>query len=89
MQTFLKEAPSHVVVEQELDEHKGDVAAFRGRSFVFVSDQDKGLKSALKKLFPRNLEFSCAEHIASNVTLRLGKQCGRYVVAIAKTVLSK
>ncbi len=34
-----------------------------GCSFVFVSDQDKGLKVALKDVFPRNLELSCAKHI--------------------------
>ena len=53
--------------------------------FVFVSDRDKGLKPALKEVFPTNLEFSCAKHIESNVTQRFGKQCGRYVMAMAKT----
>jgi hypothetical protein len=43
--------------------------------FVFVSDRDKGLKPALKEVFPTNLEFSCAKHIESNVTQRFGKQC--------------
>ena len=56
-----------------------------GRSFVFISDRDKGLKAALDDVFPRNLEFSCAKHIESNVTQRFGKQCGRYVMAMAKT----
>jgi hypothetical protein len=68
-----------------LVKHQVEDAAFCGRSFVFVSDRDKCLKPALKEVFWRNLEFSCAEHIKSNITQRLGKQCGRYVMAIAKT----
>lgn len=86
MLTLLKEA-CPILIEQGLDEQqKGDGAAFRGRrSFVFVSDRDKGLKPAMKEVFPRNKEFSCAKYIESNVNQRFGKQCGRYVMAIAKT----
>ena len=50
-----------------------------------MSDCDKGLKPALKDVFPNNHEMSCAKHIEANVTQRYGKQCGRYVVAIAKS----
>ena len=76
MLTLLKEA-CPILIEQGLNaqQQQGDGAAFRGRSFVFVSDRDKGLKPALKEVFPRNLEFSCAKHIESNVTQRFGKQC--------------
>ena len=53
--------------------------------FIFVSDRDKGLKPALKKVFPDNCEMSCAKHIEANVTQKFGKQCGRHVMAMAKT----
>jgi hypothetical protein len=86
MLTLLKEACPILVTEQGSDKHQGKQdASFCGRSFVFVSDRDKGLKPALKEVFPRNLEFSCAKHIKSNVIQRFGKQCGRYVMAMAKT----
>jgi Transposase, Mutator family len=45
-----------------------------GRSFVFISDQDKGLKVVLKDLFQMNLDFNCAKHVESNVTQHFGKQ---------------
>jgi hypothetical protein len=54
-------------------------------SFVFVSDRDKGLKEAVKQVFPTNLEFSCAQHIRANVMQRFGRNASRYVMAIAKT----
>ena len=53
--------------------------------FIFVSDRDKGLKPALNKVFPDNCEMSCAKHIEANVTQKFGKQCGRHVMAMAKT----
>ena len=74
MLTLLKEASPILIAEQGLDDHQGKDAAFCGHSFVFVSDRDKSLKPALKEVFSRNLEFSCANHIESNVTiLRFGK----------------
>ncbi len=85
MLTLLKEASPILIAEQGLDNHQGKDAVFCGGSVVFASDRDKSLKPALKELFPRNLEFSCAKHIKSNITQRFGKQCGRYVMAIAKT----
>jgi hypothetical protein len=85
MLTLLKEFSPILIAEQGLDEHQGEDAAFCGRSFVFVSDWDKGLKPALKEVFPRNLEFICAKHIESSVMQRFGKQCGRSVMAKAKT----
>jgi hypothetical protein len=53
--TLLKEASPILIAEQGLDDHEGDDAAFYGRSFVFVSDWDNGLKPALKEVFLRNL----------------------------------
>jgi hypothetical protein len=53
--------------------------------FIFVSDRDKGLKPALKEVFPDHCETSCAKHIEANVTQRFGKQCGRHVMAMAKS----
>ena len=88
--TLLKEASPILIAEQGLDDHQGKDAAFCGRSFVFVSDRDKGLMPALKEVFPRNLELSCAKHIASNVTQRFGKQCGWAVCnGNSQDVLSK
>jgi hypothetical protein len=85
MRTLLKEASPNQIAEHGLEDHQGEDAVFCGRSFVFVSDRDKGLKPALKETFRRNLEFTCAKHIKSMVTQRFGKQCGRSVMAIAKT----
>ena len=53
--------------------------------FMFISDRDKGLKPALKLVFPDKYEMSCAKHIEANVAQKFGKQCARYVCAIAKT----
>ena len=53
--------------------------------FIFVSNRDKGLKPALKEVFPDHCETSCAKHIEANVTQRFGKQCGRHVMAMAKS----
>jgi hypothetical protein len=50
-----------------------DNAQLRETPFVFVSDRDKGLKEAVKQVFPTNLEFSCAQHIRANVTQRFGR----------------
>jgi hypothetical protein len=40
--------------------------------FIFVSDRDKGLKPALKKVFPDNCEMSCAKHIEAKRTQKFG-----------------
>ena len=52
--------------------------------FLFVSDRDKGLKPALRDV-PYNSEMSCAQHIEATVSQKYGKQCGQYVVAMAKS----
>ena len=53
--------------------------------FLFVSDRDKGLKLALRSVFPGNKETSCAKHIEANVCQKFGQECARYVMPIAKT----
>jgi hypothetical protein len=53
--------------------------------FLFISDRDKGLKPALNSLFPDKYEMRCPKHIEANVAQKFGKQCARYVCAIAKT----
>jgi ribosomal protein L32 len=53
--------------------------------FLFVSDRDKGLKPALKEVFPDNVEMSCAKHIEANVMQKFGKKCSSHVMAMAKT----
>jgi Transposase, Mutator family len=60
-------------------------ASNRATPFLFVSDRDKGLKEAVKEVFPANVEFSCAQHIRANVLQRFGKNASKYVMAIAKT----
>jgi len=55
------------------------------RSRRASTDRDKGLKMALKAVFPENFEMSCVRHIAANVAQRYGKQCARYVCTIAKS----
>jgi hypothetical protein len=52
--------------------------------FLFMSDRHKGLKPALRDV-PYNSEMSCAKHIVANVSQEYGKQCGQYVVAMAKS----
>ena len=69
---------SGAVIDGEMDgEHR--------HPFVFMSDCDKGLKLALREVFPRNLAVSCAKHIQANVKAQFGQQCARYVIQIAKT----
>ncbi|KAI2512166.1 MULE transposase domain [Fragilaria crotonensis] len=53
--------------------------------FLFISDRDKGLKEALKSVFPNKYEMSCARHIEANVTQKYGKQCSKFVCSIAKS----
>ena len=57
----------------------------RQTKFFLISDRDKGLKEAMKEVFPNVLEMSCARHIQQNVSTRYGKACGKYVMAMAKT----
>lgn len=46
--------------------------------FVFVSDCNKCLKEeAVKQVLPTNLEFSCAQHIQTNVTQRFGRNVAK------------
>jgi hypothetical protein len=53
--------------------------------FIFVSNWDNCLKLALKNVFPEHIEIGSAKHIEANVTQRFGKECGRHVMAMAKT----
>ena len=62
-----------------------DVDGVARPPFLFISDRDKGLKPALKAVFPDKFEMSCAKHIEGNVAQKFGKQCSKYVLAIAKT----
>jgi hypothetical protein len=43
--------------------------------FVFISDLDKGLKPALRRVFPGNLAVRCAKHIQANVKAKFGQLC--------------
>jgi hypothetical protein len=62
-----------------------DDALVRETSLAFVYGRDKGLKEAVKQVFPVNLEFRCAQHIQSNVTERFGINASQFIMAIAKT----
>ena len=64
-----------------------DVDGVARPPFLFISDRDKGLKPALKAVFPDKFEMSCAKHIEGNVAQKFGKQCSKYVLAIAKTLV--
>jgi hypothetical protein len=57
----------------------------REHPFVFVSDRDKGLKPALRDVFPNNRETSCAFHIKENVRVKYGHLVASRVMAMAKT----
>ena len=59
------------------------------RPSSFVSDRDKCLKPALRDVFANNHEMSCAKHIEAKVSQKYGKQCGRYVIAIAKSISTR
>jgi hypothetical protein len=54
-------------------------------SFVFISDRDKGLKPALRQVFPGYLAVSYAKHIQANVKAKFGQLCARNVIQLAKT----
>jgi hypothetical protein len=41
--------------------------------FLFVSVSDKRLKPAIRDVFPRNCETSCAEHNEANISQKYGK----------------
>ena len=82
MLKYLKEA-CPIISEQGFGNERDDGEI--QHPFLFVSDRDKGLKPALRSVFPRNKETSCAKHIEANVCQKFGQQCARYVMAIAKS----
>ncbi len=59
---MLKEACPIISEQGLIDETEGDDR----NAFLFVSDRDKGLKPAIRNVFPRNKETSCAIHIEAN-----------------------
>ena len=86
MLELLKEA-CPVICEQGFGSINGeeDVDMHPRSKFLFISDRDKGLKPALREVFPDNIEMSCAKHIEANVTTKFGRPCGKHVMAMAKT----
>ncbi len=64
MLKYLKEA-CPIISEQGFGNERDDGEI--QHPFLFVSDRDKGLKPALRSVFPRNKETSCAKHIEANV----------------------
>jgi hypothetical protein len=52
--------------------------------FVFTFDRGKGLKPALKEVFPSHIKMSCVKHIEANVTTKFKRKCGKHVMAMAK-----
>ncbi len=75
MLELLKEA-CRVICEQGYRSVDGgeDVDIHPQSQFLFTLDRDKGLKPALKEVFPDNIEMSCAKHIEANVTTKFGGQ---------------
>ena len=60
-------------VNPERDAEDADAPPEAERSqFLFISDRDKGLKPALKEVFPDHVEMSCAKHIEANVMQKFG-----------------
>jgi hypothetical protein len=55
------------------------------RYFTFVSDRDKGLIPALKKIFPENHSIHCSVHIKRNVKDKFGMAACKYVDRLSKT----
>lgn len=45
------------------------------QAFVFISDREKGLASALETVFPKATPAHCCQHIADNVQQRYGVKC--------------
>ncbi len=86
MVELLKEAYP-VICKQGFGSVNGgeDVDMHPRSQFLFTSDRDKGLKPALKEMFPDNIEMSCEKHIEANVTTKFGRQCGKHVMAMTKT----
>ena len=84
MLMLLKEA-CPILSQQGFDDNSHAVGSDYHHPFSFISDRDKGLKPALREVFPNNVETSCAKHIEANVCQRYGKQCSRFVYAMAKT----
>jgi hypothetical protein len=83
MLTNLKEACP--LIAEQGSESIADGDGVEKRMFLFVSDCGKGLKPALRDVFPNNHKMSCAKHIEANISQKYGEQCGKYVIAIAKS----
>ena len=83
MLRLLKEACP--IIEDQGCGGKVDTEGVVRPPFVFISNRDKGLKPALKEVFPNKYEMSCAKHIEANVKQKFGQQCAKYVFALAKT----
>ena len=58
-----------------------DVDMHPWSQFLFQRS-DKGLKPALKEVFPDNIEMSCTKHKEATVTTKFGRQCRRHVMAM-------
>ena len=53
--------------------------------FSFISDRQKGLINALRKVFPDNLSHYCSIHIARNAESIAGRRLGKLVHPLSKT----
>jgi hypothetical protein len=82
----LKQACPIISEQGFSQDDRSKTASMNGqRPFIFVSNRDKGLKLALKNDFFEHVEMSCAKHMETNITQRFGNECGRHVMAMAKT----
>jgi hypothetical protein len=80
MLTNSKEACS--LIAEQGNESIADSDGVEKRMFLFVSDCDKGLKPAVRDVFPNNHKMSCAKHIKADISQKYGKQCGKYVLQL-------
>ena len=51
---------------------------------LFISDADKGLKTALEEEFPSAYHSMCMKHLSGNVSRRFGAQAASFVFRLAK-----
>ena len=47
----------------------------RTEDYILISDREKGMASAVPKVFPIALHAHCCQHIADNIQQRFGNKC--------------
>jgi hypothetical protein len=73
----------HLSIELLVMDHPDAMVLWK--YFTFISDRQKGLIGALKKVFPENHSCFCAIHIARNAEKHCGKRVADVVSKLSKT----